>query len=83
MDERRNNLSIIKEQEVKNKLKAKGRLVAIDDDGLHIEDDKSGAVEVLSLDDLKIFKDRIITISVADSAKFDIEENESQENEEE
>lgn len=31
---------IIKEQEIKNTLKAKGKLVGIDDDGLHIEDPK-------------------------------------------
>lgn len=65
---------IIKEQEIKNKLKAKGKLVAIDDDGLHIEDEKSGDVETLSLDELKIFKGRMITISVADSTKRDIED---------
>lgn len=70
---------IIKEQEIKNKLKAKGELVAIDDDGMHIEDDKSGVVEVLSLDDFKIFMDKIITISIADSTKLDIEDYDEEE----
>ena len=64
---------ITKEQEIKNTLKAKGILVAIDDDGLHIEDEKSGAVETLSLDEFKIFKDKTISISIADSTKMDIE----------
>ena len=46
------------------------------DDGLHIEDEKSGEVEILSLDELKIFKDRIITI------KKDIENEEVEEDDE-
>ena len=55
--------------------------MAIDDDGLHIEDEKSGEVEILSLDELKIFKDRMITISVADSTKRDIEDEEAEDDE--
>ncbi|MGI6168438.1 MAG: hypothetical protein ACOYI4_01815 [Christensenellales bacterium] len=74
---------IIKEQEIKNTLKAKGKLVGIDDDGLHIEDPKSHEVEVLSLDELKIFRGRTITISVADSKKTDIEVEEDEEDQEE
>lgn len=74
---------IIKEQEIKNKLKAKGKLVGIDDDGLHIEDDKSGETDILSLDELKIFKGRTITISVADSKKTDIEVEEEKDGEDE
>jgi len=70
---------ITKEQEIKNRLKAKGILVALDDDGMHIEDEKSGVVEVLSLDDFKIFMDKIITISIADSTKLDIEDYEEEE----
>lgn len=65
---------IIKEQEIKNKLKTKGELVAIDDDGMHIEDDKSGVVETLSLDDLKFFIGKTITITVADSTKFEVDD---------
>jgi len=72
--ERRNNLSIIKEQKIENKIKAKGILKDIDNDGLHIEDEKSGDVETLSLDDLKIFKGKSITISIADTTKTEIEE---------
>ena len=74
---------IIKEQEIKNKLKAKGKLVGIDDDGLHIEDDKSGETDILSLDELKIFKGRTITISVADSKKTDIEVEEEKDGDDE
>lgn len=70
---------ITKEQEIKNRLKAKGILIALDDDGMHIEDEKSGVVEVLSLDDFKIFMDKIITISIADSTKLDIEDYEEEE----
>ena len=71
---------IIKEQEIKNKLKAKGELVAIDDDGMHIEDDKSGAVETLSPDDLKFFIGKTITVTVADSTKFEVDDFNGEEN---
>lgn len=72
---------ITKEQEIKNRLKAKGVLVALDDDGMHIEDEKSGVVEVLSLDDFKIFMDKVITISIADSTKLDIEDYDEEDEE--
>lgn len=44
----------VKKEELKSiKLSAKGILTALDDEGFHIEDEKSGDVEVLSLDDIK------------------------------
>ena len=64
---------ITKEQEIKNTLKAKGQLVKIDEEGLHIYDKKSEKVEILSLDDFKIFIESDISISVAESTKQDIE----------
>ena len=64
---------ITKEQEIKNTLKAKGQLVKIDEEGLHIYDKKSEEVDVLSLDDFKIFIEGDISISVAESTKQDIE----------
>ena len=64
---------ITKEQEIKNTLKAKGQLVKIDEEGLHIYDKKSEKVEILSLDDFKIFIEGDISISVAESTKQDIE----------
>lgn len=65
---------IIKEKEVKNRLKAKGVLVGIDSDGIHIDDEKTGDVDNLSLDDFKIFEGKFINITIADSTKTDIEE---------
>lgn len=67
---------ITKEQEIKNKLKAKGILVEINEEGLHIEDEKSGDIEILSLDDLSMFVDKVVTISIADSIKLDIDDEE-------
>jgi len=64
---------ITKEQEIKNTLKAKGQLVKIDEEGLHIYDKKNEKVEILSLDDFKIFIEGDISISVAESTKQDIE----------
>jgi len=64
---------ITKEQEIKNTLKAKGQLVKIDEEGLHIYDKKSEEVDVLSLDDFKIFIEGDISISVSESTKQDIE----------
>ncbi len=69
-------MSIIKEQKIENKIKAKGILKKISEEGLHIEDEKEGNIELLKFDDLKIFKNRIITISVSDSTKLDIENKE-------
>jgi len=66
-------IMITKEQEIKNTLKAKGQLVKIDEEGLHIYDKKSEKVEILSLDDFKIFIESDISISVAESTKQDIE----------
>jgi hypothetical protein len=44
----------IKKEETKNiKLSAKGILVALDDEGFHVEDEKDGTTEVLSLDEIK------------------------------
>ncbi len=44
----------VKKEELKSiKLSAKGILVGLDDEGFHIEDEKSGDIEVLSLDDIK------------------------------
>jgi len=67
---------ITKEQEIKNTLKAKGQLVKIDEEGLHIYDKKSEEVDVLSLDDFKIFIEGDISISVSESTKQDIEVDE-------
>jgi hypothetical protein len=75
-------MSIVKEQEIKNKVTAKGILVCVDDEGLHIKDSKSEEIDVLSFDDFKMFLNKTISFSVADSTKKEIEEDEEGEVEE-
>ena len=66
---------ITKEQEIKNTLKAKGKLIKIDEEGLRIfgKNKKEEVIEVLSLDDFNIFIGSEISITVAESTKQDIE----------
>lgn len=64
---------ITREQEVKKSLKAKGILVGIND-GLLIEDEKTGDRELLTLDNFKMFLDKAISISVTESTKTEIQE---------
>ena len=66
---------ITKEQEIKNTLKAKGKLIKIDKEGLHIfgKNKKQEVIEVLSLDDFNIFIGSEISITVTESTKQDIE----------
>jgi len=64
---------INKEQEIKNTLKAKGQLVKIDEEGLHIYDKKTEEIDILNLDDFKIFIGSDISITVKESTKQDIE----------
>jgi len=63
---------IIRERETRNRLKAKGVLVEIDTDGLHIEDEKTGDVDVLGFDEMKAFVDRNISFSLCDVVKEDM-----------
>lgn len=63
---------IIRERETRNRLKAKGVLVDVDDVGLHIEDEKTEAVEVLSFEEMKMFVGKNINFGMADVVKEDI-----------
>ena len=64
----------VKKEEVKNtKFSAKGFLRAIDDMGFHVEDEKTGEVEVLSLDDLKTLIDKLVNIGFANKEMLDEE----------
>lgn len=67
---------IKKETEIKNRILAKGILKAIDDVGLHIEDIKTGIVDVLDLDVLEMFLGKEISFSIADSDKIEKDINE-------
>jgi hypothetical protein len=64
---------ITREQEVKKSLKAKGILVGIND-GLLIEDEKTGDRELLTLDNFKMFLDKVININITESTKTEIQE---------
>ena len=67
-------MSIIKEQEIKNTIKVKGILKDISEDGLTIEDEKTGEIEVLTYDDFTIFIDKVLSLSVSESFKSAIQE---------
>lgn len=68
-------MSIKKEVKMETKITCKGILKGIDDEGLHIEDEKTGVVEVLGFDSLKAFTEKNISITVTDSQKTEVEEN--------
>lgn len=63
---------IIREKETKNKIRAKGVLVKVDNEGLLIADEKTGLEDLLGLDELKMFLNKLVTVSIADSEKEDI-----------
>ena len=65
-------LSIKKEQEVKNKIEAKGYFRSVDREGLLIEDEKTSLVETIRVDDLNMFKDCLVKISFSDTVKSEI-----------
>ena len=62
----------VKKEELKSlKLSAKGILKAVDDEGFHIEDEKTGEIDVLSLDDIKEFVDKYVTIAFANKEELE------------
>jgi hypothetical protein len=62
----------VKKEETKNiKLSAKGILQAIDDVGFHVEDEKEGVVEVLSMDDIKTLLGKSVTITFANKEEIE------------
>lgn len=68
-------LSIKKEQEVKNKIEAKGYFRGVDGEGLLIEDEKTSLVETIKFDDLNMFKDCLVKIGFSDTVKTEIATN--------
>ena len=64
---------IIRERETKNKIKAKGTVVKIDMNGIHIEDEKTGIIDTLKFGDLNMFVGKVVNFNIADSEKEDIE----------
>lgn len=66
-------MSIVKEQETKNKIKAKGILTEITDEGFVIFDEKTEEVGMLRFSDFEMFVDKAINFSVADVEKVELE----------
>ena len=64
---------LLKITEVKNTIKAKGTVVAVDDSGIHICDPKTEEVAILTLDAFKIFLNKEINFSVSENAKSEEE----------
>ena len=62
-------MSILKIQELKTTIKAKGRVTAIDDAGVHIVDPKTEEEATLTLDVFKGFIGKEMNFSVSESAK--------------
>jgi len=66
-------LSIVKEQETKNKIKAKGILTEVTTEGFLIEDEKEGNVDLLKFSDFEMFVGKAISFSVADVEKVELD----------
>lgn len=74
---------LVKIQELKNTIKAKGKVLGVDDAGVHIADPKTEEVAVLNLDLFKDFIGKDISLSVTESAKSEEEIIESETEDEE
>ena len=78
-------MAILKIQELKTTIKAKGMVTAIDDVGVHIINPKTEEEATLTLDVFKCFIGKEINFSVSESAKseedFDVEEEVEEEEE--
>lgn len=62
-------MAILKIQELKTTIKAKGKVTAIDDAGVHIVDPKTEEEATLTLDVFKCFIGKEMNFSVSESAK--------------
>lgn len=62
-------MAILKIQELKTTIKAKGLVTAIDDAGVHIIDPKTEEEATLTLDVFKCFVGKEMNFSVSESAK--------------
>lgn len=74
-------MSLLKIQELKRTVKAKGKVTAVDEKGVYILDPKTEEVALLSLDVFRLFIGSEITFSVSDSAKDEEEITETEESE--
>ena len=65
-------MSVVKEQEIKNKIMVKGILRDVSNEGLTIEDEKTGEFDYLTYEDFAIFIDKVMKLSVSESYKTEI-----------
>ena len=76
-------MAILKIQELKTTIKAKGTVTAIDDAGVHIVDPKTEEEATLTLDVFKGFVGKEMSFSISESAKteedYDVEDEEDEE----
>jgi len=66
-------MSVIKEQETKNKIRAKGILTEVTAEGFLIKDEKEEVVDLLEFNDFKMFIGKAISFNVADVEKVELE----------
>lgn len=62
-------MSVIKEQETKNKIRAKGILRGINTDGFLIDDEKEERTDLLKFSDFEMFIGKVISFSIVDVEK--------------
>lgn len=74
---------LVKINELKRTIKAKGKVVNVDEKGVYILDKKTEEIALLSLDLFKLFIGSEITFSIADSEKNEEEITETEETEDE
>lgn len=60
---------LVKISELKRTIKAKGKVVSVDDAGIQIMDSKTEEISILTYDVFKMFMGKEISFSVADSEK--------------
>jgi hypothetical protein len=66
-------MSIVKEQETKNRIKAKGIITEITVEGFLIEDEKEERIDLLKFEDFEMFVGKAISFSVVDVEKVELE----------
>jgi len=66
-------LSIVKEQETKNKIKAKGILTEVTAEGFLIEDEKEERTDLLKFNDFEMFVGKAVSFSIVDVEKVELD----------
>ncbi len=67
-------MSIVMEQEVKKRIRGRGILKNITEEGFVIEDEKDGSMDILFFDDLEMFVGKSISISIMEAERTGLEQ---------